>query len=185
MHARTLFAAIAACLALSPAPAEDAKPAATPVKAGDTFPKIELKAVNVEKVPGKKAGDTVSIADLKGKTVVVFFYPKANTPGCTTESCGFRDIAAKFPADAVLVGASADGVKDQQKFATDQKLTYPLLCDPELKLIDALGVRMDGRKLAKRVTVVVDKDGKVSKVYDTVKPADHPKDVLKYVDALK
>lgn len=189
MPARTLSAAIAACLALSPAPADDPKPADKPapklVKVGDSFPKIALKAINVEKVPGKKAGDTVSIADLKGKTVVVFFYPKANTKGCTTESCGFRDVAEKFPADAVLVGASADGVKDQQKFADEYKLPYPLLCDPDLKLIDALGLRADKGKVAKRITVVVDKAGKVAKVYDTVKPTEHPKDVLKYVDALK
>ncbi len=179
MHARLILSAIALCTALDPTAAAD------PVKAGDPFPAVELKAVNADQVPGKKAGDKLSITDFQGKTVVVFFYPKALTSGCTTESCGFRDLAGKFPKDAVLVGASADGMELQQKFADAHKLPYPLLCDPDLKLIDALGVRAAGKKMAKRVTVVVGKDGKVSKVYDTVSPKDHPADVLKYVEALK
>lgn len=182
MHARLILSAIAFCAALDPTAAADPVKL---VKAGDPFPAVELKAVNAGQVPGKKAGDTVSIADFKGKTVVVFFYPKALTPGCTAESCGFRDLADKFPKDAVLVGASADGVELQQKFADTHKLEYPLLCDPDFKLIDALGVRAANKKTAKRVTVVVDKDGKVAKVYDTVSPKDHPADVLKYVEALK
>lgn len=180
MHARLILSTIACCLAASPSPADES------VKVGDKFPTVALKAVNLEKMPGKRPGDTVSVADFAGKTVVYFFYPKANTPGCTTESCGFRDIAAKFPADAVLVGVSADGVPAQQKFATDHKLPMVLLADPEMKLIDALGVRSKpGAKYSKRVTVVVDKSGVVSKVYGSVKPGTHPGEVLKYVETLK
>ena len=181
MHTRLILSTIAFCLAAAPAPAADA-----PAKAGDPFPPVALPAVNAEKVPGKKAGDTVSVKDFAGKSVVYFFYPKANTPGCTTESCGFRDIADQFPKDAVLVGVSADGVPAQQKFADDHKLPMVLLADPELKLIDALGVRSrPGAKVSKRVTVVVDKTGTIAKIYGTVKPATHAGEVLKYVEAMK
>ena len=181
MHARLILTTIGFCLAMTPAPADDA-----PAKAGDRFPAVALKAVNAETLPGKKAGDAVSVGDFAGKSVVYFFYPRANTPGCTVESCGFRDLAPKFPADAVLVGVSADTVKAQQKFADDHKLPMVLLADPEFKLIDALGVRsMPGAKSSKRVTVVVDKSGTIAKVYDGVKPATHPGEVLRYVEAMK
>ncbi len=155
------------------------------VKVGDPFPNIPLPAAQADKVPGKAAGDKVSIADFKGKTVVVFFYPKALTPGCTTESCGFRDMAKDLPKDAVLLGASADTVAKQQEFIDKHTLPYPLLADTDLKLIDALGIRMGKGKVPQRVTFVVDKEGKIAKIYDKVTPKSHPADVLKYVDALK
>ncbi len=177
MHSRIILSAILFTSGLAPA--------AETVKAGDAAPDIALKAVNVERVPNKKAGDTVSLKDMAGKTVVLFFYPKANTPGCTTESCGFRDLAEKFPANVLLVGVSADDLKAQSKFADDHKLTYTLLCDPECKLIDAMGVGIDGRKMSKRVTVVIDAKGKVAKVYDAVSPAKHAQEVLKQVESMK
>lgn len=155
------------------------------VKEGDAFPKVALKAAQVEKLPGKKAGDSVSIEDLKGKTVVIFFYPKALTPGCTVESCGFRDAAEKFPKDAVILGASADTEAKQQEFIEKHKLPYALLADTDLKLIQALGIQSPGGKVSKRVTFVIDKEGKIAKIYDKVSPKGHPDDVLKYVDALK
>src|SRR5690242_10038331 len=92
------------------------------VKVGDKFPDVALPAAQVEKLPGKKPGDKVSVADLKGHTVVVFFYPKALTKGCTIESCGFRDITADFPKDVVILGASADGTALNQKFIDTEKL---------------------------------------------------------------
>ena len=155
------------------------------VKVGDAFPEVELKAAQVEKIPGKKAGETVSIKDLKGKTVVIFFYPKALTPGCTVESCGFRDESAKFPKDAVLIGASADTEETQKKFIDKEKLPYALLCDTDLKLIQALGIQSVKGKVPQRITFVIDKDGKIAKIYDKVSVKDHPADVLKYVEALK
>src|SRR5690349_11193112 len=103
---RRVVAVLVAGLFASCAPAQDNSK--LKVKEGDAFPDVPLKAAQVEKAPGKKAGDTISIADLKGKTVVVFFYPRALTGGCTVESCGFRDLAAKFPKDAVIIGASND-----------------------------------------------------------------------------
>lgn len=155
------------------------------VKEGDAFPVVALKAAQVEKIPGKKAGETVDIKDLKGKTVVIFFYPKAMTPGCTVESCGFRDESAKFPKDAVLIGASADGEELQKKFIDKEKLPYALLCDTELKLIQALGIQSPKGKTSQRITFVIDKEGKISKIYDKVTPKEHPAEVLKYVESLK
>ena len=159
-------------------------PAETP-KAGDPFPKTAVPAVQAEKLPGKKAGDTVSVADFAGKVVVVFFYPKASTKGCTVESCGFRDLAGKFPKDVVVIGASADKEEAQVKFIKDNNLPFALLCDTELALIKPLGIEIEGRKLPKRVTYVVGKDGKIAKVYDTVSPAGHPAEVLAFVETLK
>lgn len=152
----------------------------TKIGEGDAFPVVALPAAQIEKA--KKDAKTVSIADLKGKVVVVFFYPKANTPGCTTESCGFRDLAEKFPADVVLIGASSDTVAAQEKFISDHKLPYALLADTEQKLIKELGI--SNGKVAQRKTFVVGKDGRVAKIYDKVTPKDHPAEVLKFVETL-
>ncbi|MCZ2344042.1 MAG: peroxiredoxin [Bacteroidales bacterium] len=150
------------------------------VKVGDAFPNVALKAAQIDKLSGKKAGDTVNIADLKGKTVVVFFYPRALTRGCTVESCGFRDLADKFPKNVILLGASNDGEQLQQKFIDTHKLPYPLLCDTEFQLINALGISSGG-KAAKRVTFIVGPDGKIAKIYEKVSVATHPKEVLDQV----
>lgn len=175
-----MFAAAAVVAATVVGPvATAADNAKLKVKEGDAFPTVELKAAQVDKLAGKKPGDTVSIADLKGKTVVVFFYPRAMTGGCTIESCGFRDLAAKFPEDAVLLGASNDGEPLQQKFIEKNNLPYPLLCDTEFELINALGI--SNGKAAKRVTFVVGPDGKIQKIYEKVTVATHPKQVLEFV----
>lgn len=179
---RTLAALVAAgLLAVTATAAEDN--GTLKVKAGDKFPDVPLKAAQVEKAPGKKAGDTISIADLKGKTVVVFFYPRALTGGCTVESCGFRDLAGKFPKDTVILGASNDGEAKQKEFIDKNMLPYPLLCDTDNKLINSLGI--NGGKAAKRLTFVVDKEGKIAKVYEKVTPKTHPEEVLKFVEELK
>ncbi|QDU22517.1 peroxiredoxin [Urbifossiella limnaea] len=181
----TRFASLAAAvgLCLSAASAQDVS--TLKVKAGDAFPNVPLVAAQVEKLPGKKAGDTVGIADLKGKNVVVFFYPKALTKGCTIESCGFRDIAKDFPADTVIMGASADDEKLQDKFIEKEMLPYPLLCDTDLKLIQALGIQSPKGKTPLRKTFVVGKDGKIAKIYEAVNPATHPAEVLAFVKGLK
>lgn len=180
---RMLAAAFVAGLFASVAAADDTM---LKVKEGDAFPDIALPAAQVDKIPGKAAGDTIKISDLKGKTVVVFFYPKALTKGCTIESCGFRDQASKFPKDTVLIGASADTVALQQKFIDEHKLPYALLADTDAKLISALGIKSNAKNnIPKRITFVVGKDGKIAKIYDKVDVNKHPEDVLKYVDALK
>src|SRR5436189_944867 len=144
--ALSAFAAVA-CVLASPAIADDTK---LNVKEGDKFPNVPLAAAQIDKV--KKDAKTISIADLKGKNVVIFFYPKALTKGCTVESCGFRDIAKEFPENVVLLGASADDVALQQKFIDTNMLPYPLLADTDLKLIRDLGILSSGGKTPQRVT---------------------------------
>jgi peroxiredoxin Q/BCP len=180
--ARFLAAALTAGLLAVGAAAQDSK---LKVQEGDKFPAVDLKAAQAEKVPGKKAGDTVSIADLKGKTAVIFFYPKALTPGCTVESCGFRDLADKFPKDVVLIGASADDLALQQKFIDTHKLPYALLADTDLKLIQALGIQSPRGKVPQRITFVVGKDGTIAKIYTKVDVKKHPEEVLKFVEGQK
>jgi peroxiredoxin Q/BCP len=156
------------------------------VKVGDKFPNVPLAAAQIDKV--KKDAKTLSIADLKGKTVIIFFYPKALTSGCTVESCGFRDLMKKnaFPKNVVVLGASADDVKLQQKFIDTNELPMPLLCDTDLKLIKELGILRPNSKtpMSQRVTFVVDKDGKIVKIYDNVTPKSHPAEVLKFAESL-
>src|SRR5262245_17104366 len=184
------FAALAAvaavaCLLVPGAPlgADDTM---LKVKEGDKFPDVPLAAAQIEKV--KKDAKTISIADLKGKTVIIFFYPKASTRGCTIESCGFRDLMKEkdFPENVVVVGASGDNVKDQQKFIDENKLPMALLADTDLKLIKELGI-LNGPtgKTPKRTTFLVDKDGKIAKIYDKVDVNTHPKDVLEDAKKLK
>jgi peroxiredoxin Q/BCP len=177
---RPLCAAVLAGLCLSAAAADDTK---LKVKAGDRFPDIPLPAVQAGKV--KPGADALSVADLKGKVVVVFFYPKALTRGCTVESCGFRDLAGEFPKDAVVLGASADDKALQQKFIDAHNLPFPLLCDTDRKLIRELGILSANGRTPQRVTFVVGKDGTIAKVYDKVDPAKHPKEVLELVKGLQ
>jgi thioredoxin-dependent peroxiredoxin len=170
-----------ACFIVSPVAADDTK---LNVKEGDKFPNVPLAAAQIDKV--KKDAKTISIADLKGKNVVIFFYPKALTKGCTVESCGFRDISGEFPKDTVLLGASGDDVALQQKFIDEHKLPMALLADTELKLIKELGVLgAAGGKTPKRVTFVVDKENKIVKIYEKVDVNKHPKEVLEFVKTLK
>ena len=156
------------------------------VKEGDKFPDVPLAAAQLDKVkPGAK---TISVAELKGKTVVIFFYPAALTKGCTTESCGFAALSKEFPPDAVILGASADSVERQQEFAAKEKLSMPLLSDPELKLIKELGIlRAPAAKTSRRITFVVDRNGRIAKIYDPGKidVNKHPKEVLEFVKTLK
>jgi len=182
MTIRSLIAGLLALAVALPVLADDSK---LKVKEGDKFPDVPLGAAQIEKaLPDKKDAKTVSPADLKGKVFVVFFYPKASTPGCTTESCGFRDIAEKFPKDVVVIGASADKQDAQDKFIKENKLPFALLCDTDLKLIKELGIQNGERPASQRVTFVVGADGKIAKIYDKVTPKDHPAEVLKFVEEL-
>lgn len=180
-RAAAVTAALGLCLSAA------AQDSTIKVKVGDQFPDVPLHAAQVDKLPGKKAGDTVRISDLKGKTVVVFFYPRALTSGCTVESCGFRDElkAPDFPKDVVVLGASNDDVKLQQKFIDTNSLPYPLLADTEMKLIRDLGIASPKGNAAQRVTFVVDKEGKIAKIYNGVQVKTHPKEVIEFVKTLK
>ena len=174
---RPLAAALGTLVALAGAWAAD-----TAIKEGDKAPDVALPATQISKVlPGKKDGDTLSLKDLKGKNVVLFFYPKAMTRGCTVESCGFRDVAADFAKlDTVVLGISTDDLAAQQQFTDKEKLNFPLLADPEKKLTRVFGA-LSERGFASRYTFVIDKTGTVRKVYTTVSPANHPAEVLEYV----
>lgn len=166
---------LAVCLAF-------AAPASAQVKEGQPAPEINLPATQIEKVlPDKKDAKTLSLKDLKGKNVVIFFYPKAMTPGCTTESCGFSAKMADFAKlDTVVLGISTDTIEDQQKFTDKEKLTIPLFADADKKVTKEFGV-LSPRGFAMRQTFVIDKKGVVRKVYTTVDVEKHPGEVLTYI----
>ena len=131
-------------------------------------------------------GNAVSLEDFRGKDVIVYFYPKDDTPGCTKEACGFRDLWGELRGrGAVLLGVSPDDARSHQKFASKYELPFPLLCDPEKKVMTKYGAwgekTMYGRKTVGviRSTVWVGADGKVRKHWRRVaKAADHPAKVL-------
>ncbi|MFO0846501.1 MAG: peroxiredoxin [Gemmataceae bacterium] len=149
---------------------------------GKPAPAFDLPATSIDTVlPGRKDAPSLSLKDLRGKNVVLFFYPKAMTKGCTVESCGFRDRVEKFAAaDTVIVGISTDNLDAQDQFTRKEKLSFPLLADPEKKVTKAYGA-LGPRGIASRYTFVIDKKGVLRKVYTTVTPAKHPDEVLEYV----
>jgi peroxiredoxin Q/BCP len=145
------------------------------LKEGSKAPAIKLET---------DAGETFSLADLKGKNVVVYFYPKSDTPGCTTEACEFRDAFPNFgKLDAEIVGISPDPVKAQAKFKAKYELPFTILADVDHAAAEAYGVwvekSMYGRKYmgVERSTFVIGKDGKVAKIFRKVKPAGHAAEV--------
>ena len=126
-----------------------------------------------------------SLASLKGQRVVVFFFPKADTPGCTTESCEFRDAHKTFAKnDAVIVGISPDKTAAHTKFAAKYSLPFTLVADPDHVIAEAYGVwkekSMYGRKYMgiERTTFVIDEQGRIAKIFAKVKPAGHAAEVL-------
>jgi peroxiredoxin Q/BCP len=150
---------------------------ATPPKEGSKAPDIDLPAI------GAKGGKLKlsSYWGANGKNVVLYFYPKAMTSGCTIESCGFRDVADKFAAlDTVVIGISTDKLADQQKFTDKESLNFPLVADADKEATRAYGA-LSPRGFANRYTFVIDKQGVVRKVYKAVNPKAHPEEVLNYV----
>jgi peroxiredoxin Q/BCP len=136
-------------------------------------------------------GRTVSLDSLKGKPFVLYFYPRADTPGCTKEACAFESGLPDFSALGVtVIGVSKDGMKALEKFAEKYSLTFPLGSDPETTTIAAYGAwqekSMYGKKYMgiERSTVLVDAAGKVAKHWPKVKVEGHAEDVLKAVKAL-
>ena len=134
----------------------------------------------------------VSLDGLKGKNVVLYFYPKADTPGCTTEACGFRDAIAGYEKlDVPVFGISPDPVEDVRAFAEKFKLNFPLLADADHAVTEKFGVwqekSMYGNKYmgAARTTFVIGPDGKVEHVFEKVKPAGHDQEVLEYLRSPK
>jgi len=137
-----------------------------------------------DKAPNIKTSE-FSLADAKGRQVVLFFFPKADTPGCTTEACEFRDGQKTFTRkNASIVGISPDKPAAHAKFAEKYSLPYTLVPDPDHAIAEAYGVwkekSMYGRKYMgiERTTFVIDEKGKIAKVFAKVKPAGHAAEVL-------
>lgn len=154
-----------------------------PPKEGSPAPDISLPATQIEKaLPAKKGEKTLKLSDLKGKkNVVLFFYPKAMTRGCTIESCGFRDVADKLAAlDTVVIGISVDKLEDQQRFTDKEKLNFPLLADDGKEATKAFGA-LGTSGMASRYTFIIDKQGTIRKVYTKVSPNMHPEEVVTFV----
>ena len=131
---------------------------------------------------------TVNLTDFKGKPVVLFFYPRADTPGCTIESCGFRDAFAQFQKEGIVVlGISRDTVKAQKKFKDKYELPYDLLADPDMELINRFDLvkpkNMYGKlvKGVKRTTYLIGPDQRLIHVFDEVKPEGHAEEVFAYL----
>jgi peroxiredoxin Q/BCP len=155
----------------------------TPPKVGDKAPNFTLPTANVSKnVPGKKDGDKVSLEDLKGKNVVLFFFPKAMTPGCTAQCKGFTKLRDEFARlDTVVIGISTDTLAAQEKFTSNDSLTIPLMADAEKEIAKTYGVLNPTRGFANRVTFVIDKKGIVRKITSVLIAAGDPQETLKYV----
>lgn len=130
-------------------------------------------------------GGRVSLADFKGQNVILYFYPKDDTPGCTKEACAFRDEFAAFKKrGAVVLGVSVDPVKSHDKFVEKYKLPFTLLADVDKKIVEAYGVwgqkTFMGRKYlgVHRVTFLIGGDGRIKKIWPKVKPEEHAQEVL-------
>jgi len=141
--------------------------------AGQTAPDFSLPSME---------GGLVSLKDYKGKWVVLYFYPKDFTSGCTLEAHNFeRDLTKYQSQNAVILGVSADTVQSHKDFCTKEGLNFKLLADPDLKAITKYGSAMEhnGTKMAARNTFLIDPDGKIARVYIAVKPAGHSEEILK------
>ena len=153
------------------------------LKEGDAAPPFRLKADD---------GREISLADLRGKHVALYFYPKASTPGCTSEAIEFRDVKPDFDTlNAVILGCSADSVEAQAKFKVKQKLNFPLLSDPDFEVIEPYGARRMKSFLGKsylgivRSTVLIGPDGKVEKIWSTAKSKGHAAEVIEALKGLQ
>jgi len=146
------------------------------LKPGDLAPDFELEA---------DAGEKVRLSDHRGKKVVLYFYPKDNTPGCTTEACEFRDRQPKLNRrGAVVLGISPDSIASHQKFKKKYALPFTLLADPDHSVAEAYGAWGEKKMYGKtyegilRTTFVVDEDGRIEHVFQKVKPKGHGDQVL-------
>ena len=146
------------------------------IEEGKPAPEFELAS---------DSGDKVSLASLRGKPVVLYFYPKDDTPGCTTQACGIRDAYGEFElSGAVVLGVSPDDEGSHVKFKEKYGLPFTLLADPEHEVAERYGVWVEKKNYGKtymgveRSTFVIDAEGKVAKVMRRVKPDTHADDVL-------
>lgn len=147
-----------------------------PLQPGDLAPDFTLPDTN---------GNFVSLSALRGQRVVLYFYPRDNTPGCTKEACGFRDAYADYQAQGVVVlGVSLDDAKAHAKFTQKYQLPFPLLCDPDATVATAYESYGLKKFMGKefmgiyRQTFVIGADGRIEKIYRKVKPESHATEVL-------
>jgi peroxiredoxin Q/BCP len=146
------------------------------LKEGTVAPNFAAKDAN---------GEAVRLKDLRGQRVVLYFYPRDDTPGCTKEACSFRDSFADFKKRGIKVlGVSVDSEASHKKFTAKYKLPFTLLADPDHSIADAYGVygekKFMGRTYmgVKRMTFLIDEKGKIKKVFEKVKPEAHAMEVL-------
>jgi peroxiredoxin Q/BCP len=150
-------------------------------KEGSAAPDFTAKDAN---------GETVRLKDLRGEKVVLYFYPRDDTPGCTKEACSFRDDFSKFRKRGIkVIGVSTDSEASHKKFSAKYKLPFTLLADPDHSIADAYGVygekKFMGRTYmgVKRITFLIDEKGKIKKVFEKVKPDEHAGEVLEAFNA--
>lgn len=135
------------------------------------------------------SGSLLTLSELRGRPVVLYFYPKDDTPGCTTQACDLRDSWAQVKDLAQVIGVSVDGVKSHEKFIKKHQLPFPIVSDEDQKVVEAYGVwvekNMYGKKYmgTERTTFVIDAGGTVTAVLEKVKPAGHVAEVLKALEA--
>ena len=136
-----------------------------------------------------KKGKTVSLSDFLGRKVVLYFYPKDNTPGCTRQACAFAASYDRFSAqDVVVIGISKDSISSHQKFAQKHNLPFILLSDPELLAIQAYGVWQEKKLYGKtsmgvvRTTFIIDEKGNIEKIMPKVKPDSNAEEILTYLE---
>jgi peroxiredoxin Q/BCP len=146
------------------------------IEEGKPAPDFELRS---------DAGETIRLSELRGKPVVLYFYPKDDTPGCTTQACGIRDAYGEFEKEgAVVLGVSPDDEKSHGKFREKYELPFALLADTDHQVAEQYGVWGEKRYMGRtylgvmRWTFVIDADGNVKKVFPDVKPAQHAENVL-------
>lgn len=148
---------------------------------------IELKAGDVapDFSAATSGGGQATLGDFKGKHLVLYFYPKDSTPGCTKEACGLRDLYPQLQKKgAVVLGVSTDSVKSHDKFVASYNLPFQLLADVDKKIVEAYGVRGEktfmGRTFlgTRRMTFLIGPDGRIKQIWPKVKPEEHAKEIL-------
>ena len=153
-----------------------------PISAGGPAPEFTLP---------DETGRMHSLSDYRGKSVVLYFYPKDDTPGCTKEACGFRDDYSAFEeAGVVILGVSPDDSKSHAKFKAKYELPFTLLADPEHEVLESYGAwglkKSFGREYegVLRTTFLIDGDGQILKVFKKVKPAEHSTEILSVLESM-
>lgn len=149
----------------------------THLKSGDKAPAIKGE---------DQKGNEVSLTDMKGEKVILYFYPKDNTPGCTAEACNLRDnYEALVGKGFKIIGLSPDSLKSHQKFSEKYELPFPLIPDPEKEIIKAYGIWGPKKFMGKvyegvhRTTFIIDESGNIEKIIEKVKTKDHTNQILK------